>query len=177
LRPVNPYAASKAAADLASYQYTCTPGLEIVRVRPHNHIGARQSPEFAIPHFAKQIVAIERRQQPAVLETGNLSAHRDLTDVRDMVRAYVLLMERGRSGEAYNAGRGQTHAIGDVLHRLLALAGVQVEVRQRDDLLRATDPAALRADAAKLRRETSWEPRFSLDQTLAHILDYWRQLP
>jgi len=177
LRPTNPYASSKAAADLVSYQYTRTHNLEIVRVRPYNHIGPRQSPQFAIAHFAKQIIAIERRQQPAVLETGNLSPRRDLTDVRDMVRAYILLMERGRNGEAYDAGTGQTYAIGDVLQRLLALAGIQVEVRQRSDLLRATDTAIVRANPAKLQRETGWLPQFTLEQTLADLLAYWRLQP
>jgi GDP-4-dehydro-6-deoxy-D-mannose reductase len=151
--------------------------VEIIRVRPYNHIGPRQSPQFAVAHFAKQIAAIERGHGPAVLETGKLDSRRDLTDVRDMVRAYVLLMERGRSGEAYNAGTGQTQVIGDVLERLLALSGVRVEVRLRPELIRPHDPAGLRADASKLRRETGWEPRFTLDQTLLDILAYWRQQP
>jgi GDP-4-dehydro-6-deoxy-D-mannose reductase len=175
LRPSSPYAASKAAADLVSYQYTCEPGLDIVRARPFNHIGARQSPQFAVAHFAQQLVAIERGRQPPVLETGNLSPCRDLTDVRDMVAAYVLLMERGRTGEAYNIGSGQVCSIGTVLERLLALSGTTVEIRQRAELVRATDPAAVRADASKLRRETGWVPRYSLDQTLADILTFWRQ--
>lgn len=176
-RPTNAYAASKAAADLVSYQYTRTPGLEILRVRPYNHIGPRQSPQYAIAHFAQQIVAIERGQKPPILETGNLNTRRDLTDVRDMVRAYMLLMEHGRSGEAYNAGTGELHVIGDVLQRLLKLSGVQVELRQRPDLLRAADTAAVRAEASKLRRETGWTPRFTLDQTLTDTLEYWRQQP
>jgi GDP-4-dehydro-6-deoxy-D-mannose reductase len=176
-RPTNPYAASKAAADLASYQVTRSPGLEVVRVRPYNHIGPRQSPEYAVAHFAQQIIAVERGQKPPVMETGNLSPRRDLTDVRDMARAYLLLMERGRSGEAYNAGTGQAHAIGDVLNRLLHLSGQKVELRQRQDLVRAADTTVVRADAAKLRRETGWAPRFALDQTLADTLDYWRRQP
>jgi GDP-4-dehydro-6-deoxy-D-mannose reductase len=177
LRPNSPYASSKAAADLVSYQYTCNPGLDIVRARPFNHIGPRQAPQFAIPHFAQQIVAVERGRQPPVLETGNLSPLRDLTDVRDTVAAYLLLMERGRTGEAYNIGSGQTVSIQTVLGRLLALAGLQVEVRQSAELLRSTDTAAVRVDATKLRRETGWAPRFTLDQTLSDTLAYWRQQP
>src|SRR5262249_15624135 len=107
LRPTSPYAASKAAADLVSYQYSRAPGLHVVRARPFNHIGPHQSPQFAAAHFAEQLAAIERGKQPAVLETGNLSPRRDLADVRDVVRAYTLLMERGRSGEAYNVGTGR----------------------------------------------------------------------
>lgn len=173
-RPASPYASSKAAADLVSYQYTRSAGLDIVRVRPFNHIGPRQSPQFAVAHFAKQIAAIEQGQRPAMLETGNLTPQRDLTDVRDMVRAYLLLMERGRTGEAYNAGSGQAQSMRTVLDRLLALARVRVEVRQQPELVRANETAIIRGDNAKLRRETGWAPQFSLDQTLADTLDYWR---
>lgn len=175
LRPDNPYAASKAAADLLSYQYTRAPGLDIVRVRPFNHIGPRQSPQFAVSSFARQLAAIERGQQPPILETGNLQPSRDLTDVRDVVDAYLLLMERGRSGEVYNVGSGESHRMQTVLERLIALSGVVVEVRQNAGLLRAQDASALRANTDKLRRETGWQPRFKLDQTLTDILKYWRQ--
>ena len=106
LQPASPYAASKAAADLAAFQYSRSPGLAIVRARPFNHTGPRQSAEFAVPNFARQIVAIEQGRQPPRVETGNLDSHRDLTDVRDMVRAYLLLMERGKAGEVYNVGSG-----------------------------------------------------------------------
>ncbi len=174
LRPDSPYAASKAAADLVSYQYTRHPGLDIVRVRPFNHIGPRQSPQFAVSSFARQLVAIERGRQPAVLEAGNLQSQRDLTDVRDVVAAYVLLMERGRTGEVYNIGSGQTCAMQTVLDRLVALSGVKVEVRQKASLVRGTDLAVIRANAGKLRRETGWSPRYTLDQTLIDTLAFWR---
>jgi GDP-4-dehydro-6-deoxy-D-mannose reductase len=177
LCPVSPYGASKAAADLVSYQYTRDPGLDIVRARPFNHIGPRQVPQFAVAHFAKQLVAIERGEGPAVLQTGNLSPQRDLTDVRDTVSAYLLLLERGRSGEAYNVGCGHSYSMQTVLERLLELAGLRVEVRQRAELVRPTDPAVIRVDASKLRRETGWQPRYSLDQTLADTLAYWREQP
>jgi GDP-4-dehydro-6-deoxy-D-mannose reductase len=174
LQPTTPYAASKAAADLVSYQYTRHPGLDIVRARPFNHMGPRQSPQFALAHFAKQLAAIQRGDTPRVLETGNLSPQRDLTDVRDTVAAYMVLMDRGRRGEAYNIGTGQTRSMQEVLERLLALAGLTVELRQRAELVRSTDQAIVRADATKLRRETGWAPRYSLDQTLADTLAYWR---
>jgi GDP-4-dehydro-6-deoxy-D-mannose reductase len=175
LRPDTPYAASKAAADLACYQFTCSPGLDIVRARPFNHVGPHQAPDFAIPNFARQVAAIERGERPAVLETGNLSAQRDLTDVRDTVHAYVLLMERGRKGEAYNIASGQSYSMQTVLERLLALCGLRVEVRQRADLFRPTEQAVIRVDAGKLRRETGWAPRYSLDETLRDTLDAFRE--
>jgi GDP-4-dehydro-6-deoxy-D-mannose reductase len=175
LRPMSPYAASKAAADLVSYQFARAPGLDIVRARPFNHIGPGQSPGFAVPDFCRQVAAITLGRAPPVLETGDLEPRRDLTDVRDVVRAYVLLMERGRPGEAYNVGSGQTFAMQDVVDRLVALAGVALEVRPRPDLVRSADAAALRADAGKLRRETGWAPALTLDQTLRDTLEYWKR--
>ncbi len=177
LRPGSPYACSKAAADLLSYQYTRFPGLDIVRVRPLNHIGPRQSPRYAVAHFAQQIAAIERGRQPPVLETGNLTPVRDLTDVRDVVAAYVLLLEHGRTGEAYNVASGEGYPMQAVVDRLVARARVPVEVRQEARLVRAAETAVVRADAGKLRRETGWTPRFALEQTLTDTLDYWRQQP
>lgn len=174
LAPVSPYAASKAAADLASYQYFRSAGLDIVRVRPFNHIGPRQAPQFAVAHFAQQIAAIERGQQPPVLETGNLTPRRDLTDVRDVVRAYILLMEKGRPGEAYNVGSGRACTMQSVLDRLLGMARVPIDVRQKSGLVRKTETATVCANAAKLRQETGWEPRYPLEQSLADTLAYWR---
>jgi GDP-4-dehydro-6-deoxy-D-mannose reductase len=175
-RPVSPYAASKAAADLMSYQYSRAPGLDIVRVRPFNHIGPRQAPSFAIANFARQIAAMETGRQPPVVETGNLGPLRDLTDVRDTVRAYVALAARGRPGEAYNVASGEVYSMEDVLSRLLALTPVKAEVRQKSTLVRSPETWAVRASAAKLQQETGWTPRYALDQTLASTLDYWRSV-
>jgi GDP-4-dehydro-6-deoxy-D-mannose reductase len=175
MRPASPYAASKGAADLASFQYSRFPGLDIVRARPFNHIGPRQSPAFALAHFAQQITAIERGQRPRLIETGNLDARRDFTDVRDMVQAYQLLVRHGRTGVAYNIATGRVFSMQEVLDRLLALAGVQVEVRRRSDLVRSSDIEVLCGDASRLAQETGWTPTFSLDQTLTDILNYWRQ--
>jgi GDP-4-dehydro-6-deoxy-D-mannose reductase len=174
LRPDSPYAASKAAADLLSYQYTRHPGLEVVRARPFNHVGPRQSPEYAVAHFARQLAETERGRRPAVVETGDLRPERDFTDVRDTAAAYLLLMEHGRAGEAYNVASGHSVAVREVLERLRALARVEVEVRSRGG---PAGSSVVRADASKLRRETGWAPRFALDQTLADTLAYWRGQP
>jgi GDP-4-dehydro-6-deoxy-D-mannose reductase len=175
LRPDTPYAASKAAADLACFQYTCAPGLDIVRARPFNHIGPHQSPEFAIANFARQVAAIERGELPPLLETGNLDSRRDLTDVRDVIDAYMLLMEHGRKGEAYNIAAGRSLPMRAVLDELLRLAGLKVEVRRRADLLRPAEPGTVRVDTGKLRRETGWAPRHSLEETLRDVLQAWRR--
>lgn len=174
LRPDTPYAASKAAADLAAFMYTRTDGLDVVRARPFNHTGPHQSAEFAIPNFARQLVGIERGELPPVLEVGDLTPHRDLTDVRDMVAAYRLLMDHGRTGEAYNIGSGVSTPMAAVLDRLVALTGLKVEVRTRADLLRPAEQAIVQVDAGKLRRETGWRPAFTLEQTLMDTLAAWR---
>ncbi|MBA4067751.1 MAG: NAD-dependent dehydratase [Isosphaera sp.] len=174
LKPATPYAASKAAADLLSHQYSRNPGLDIVRVRLFNQIGPRQSTDYALPNFARQVAAAEAGRQLPVIETGDLSARRDVTDVRDVVAAFPLLLEKGRAGEAYNAGRGEAHRMQDLLDRLVALAKVRVEVRQKTDPARTADTAVTRADARKLREATGWAPRIPLDQTLADILAEWR---
>jgi GDP-4-dehydro-6-deoxy-D-mannose reductase len=174
LKPASPYAASKAAADLVSYQYSRSHGLDIVRVRLFNQIGPRQSADFAVPNFARQIAAAEVGKQPAVVETGDLSARRDITDVRDIVAAFPLLLERGVCGEVYNAARGDSYRIQDLLDRLVAQARVPIQVNQKIEPGRKADTAVTAADVSKLRVATGWQPRISLDRTLRDVLDYWR---
>lgn len=173
-RPVSPYAASKAAADLLSYQMTRHPGLDIVTVRPFNQIGPRQSSQFAVGSFARQLACIERGQSEPRLETGDLSPRRDLTDVRDMAEAYRLAMDAGQTGEAYNAGSGVAVAMQEVVDGLCDLCLRRVEVVKKADRLRPADAAVIVADATKLRSATGWEPRYTLRQTLRDTLDYWR---
>jgi GDP-4-dehydro-6-deoxy-D-mannose reductase len=175
LRPTNPYAASKAAADLVSYQFARIPGLDIVRARPFNHIGPAQSAEFAVANFCKQAAAVSLGRAEPVLETGNLAPRRDLTDVRDVIRAYIVLMERGRTGEAYNIGSGRTLAMQEVVDHLRAVSGLRMEVRPRTDLVRAADTGAVGADARKLHRETGWAPAIPLEQTLRDTLEFWKR--
>ena len=174
LKPASPYAASKAAADLVSYQYTRSVGLDIIRVRLFNQIGPRQSADFAVPNFARQIAAAEAGKQAPVVETGDLSAGRDITDVRDIVASFPLLMEKGVSGEAYNAARGGSYRIQDLLDRLVSMSRVLIEVKQKIEPGRKADTAITRADVRKLRAATDWQPRIPLERTLADVLDYWR---
>jgi GDP-4-dehydro-6-deoxy-D-mannose reductase len=175
LFPASPYAASKAAADLLSYQVTCHPGLDVVRVRCFNQFGPRQSPDYATANFARQIAAIEKGIQAPVLETGDLSGQRDLTDVRDMVRALIAVMRDGQSGEVYNGGSGTALSMRSVLDKLLALALVRIEVRERIDADRKKDTSVSRADIRKLQAATGWRPEYPLDETLADLLGYWRR--
>ncbi|MCS6849872.1 MAG: GDP-mannose 4,6-dehydratase [Gemmataceae bacterium] len=174
LQPTSPYAASKAAADLMSYQYSQSAGLHVVRARPLNHVGPRQAPHYAVANFARQLAAIEAGQQPPIVETGNLAACRELTDVRDVVQAYVLLLEHGQPGEVFNVGSGQAYSMHTVLDRLIALTRVPVEVRPQAELMRPVDAPVLRLNSSRLRAVTGWAPRWSLEQTLSDALDYWR---
>jgi GDP-4-dehydro-6-deoxy-D-mannose reductase len=173
LRPNNPYAASKAAADLLGVQHFLSHGTDTVMARPFNHAGPRQSPAYVLSALARQVAEVEAGKAPRV-EVGNLDVVRDFTDVRDVVRGYRLLAEKGAPGEIYNLGTGQGTKIGDALHILAARAGRPVEVVVDPARVRPVDQPLLVADPSKLRAATGWEPRFSIEQTLADMLDYWR---
>lgn len=175
LRPASPYASSKAAADLLSYQMTRSAHLDIVRVRPFNHIGPGQSPEYAASSFAKQIAAMQLGFAPPILKTGDLSTQRDLTDVRDMVRAYVRLLEVGECGAVYNAGTGHTVSMRELVQRLIARAGVNVTIAEQADPTRRGDTTISKVDPARLRQATGWAPHYALDATLTDLLAYWRE--
>jgi GDP-4-dehydro-6-deoxy-D-mannose reductase len=176
LRPDSPYSVSKAAQDLLGLQYFLSYALPIVRVRPFNHIGPRQNRKFVAAAFASQIAAIEVGRQAPVLQVGNLTSRRDFTDVRDTVRAYALLLERGQAGEVYNVGSGESHRIQDLLDVLLSLARVSIRVETDPARLRPNDVPDLVCDSRRLREATGWQPRYRLEDTLRDLLDYERSL-
>lgn len=173
LRPINPYAVSKVAQDLLAYSYTISHKLDIVRVRPFNHIGERQTTAFAIPSFASQIVAIERGEQQS-LRVGNLDAQRDITDVKDMVRAYWLLVEQGRSSEVYNVGTGRSVSMQNVVEQLQHMAKVKITVVSDPERQRPADIPIMTADSSKIA-SLGWQPTIELETSLERILDWWRQ--
>ena len=172
ISPLSPYAASKAAADRLAGEMT---GLDIVRVRPFNQIGPRQSPQFAIGSFTQQLARIERGLAPPKLETGDLTSRRDFTDVRDMARAYIALMKHGQSGEVYNAGSGTAVALTEIVKWLRGACQVPVEIVTKAERLRPTDAPVLIANARKLRAATGWTPSISLRQSVADALDFRRR--
>ena len=174
LRPTSPYGVSKAAQSLLAQQYHLSHGLDVVRVRPFTHIGPRQNERFVTAAFARQIARIERGLQPPVVQVGNLSARRDFTDVRDMVRAYALAVEHGERGAVYNAGSGSALMIRELLDLLLEASSASVEVRPNPDLMRPIDIPLVVCDAALLRERTGWAPQIPIRQTMGDILDYWR---
>jgi GDP-4-dehydro-6-deoxy-D-mannose reductase len=175
LRPNNPYSASKAAADLLGIQHFLSYGTDVVMVRPFNHAGPRQSSTYVLSGLARQVAEVEAGLKPRV-EVGNLEVVRDFTDVRDVVRGYRLLAERGAPGEVYNLGSGRGTRIADALETLRSLARAAVEVHVDPARVRPVDQPLLVADASKLRAATGWEPRFSISRTLADMLDYWRDV-
>ncbi len=171
--PTSPYAASKAAAELIGMQAWLGNGLEVIRARPFNHTGPGQRPDYVVPALAQQVATAAAAGVP-VLETGNLQVRRDITDVRDVVRAYRALLETGAPGEVYNVCRGQAVSIEDVARRLVALAGVDLEIVVDPARVRPADLPELRGDASRLHAVTGWAPEIPFDETLADVLEYWR---
>jgi GDP-4-dehydro-6-deoxy-D-mannose reductase len=176
LRPVNPYAVSKVAQDLLGYEHHVSYGLHVVRVRAFNHEGPRRDRVFALPRFAWQIARIEAGRAEPVIEIGNIDALRNWTDVRDMVKAYWLALERCPPGELFLVGSDQVATVRACLERMLALspAGGSLRMETKAELVRPTEVRRLVADVAPFRRVTGWEPSIPLDQTLRDTLDYWR---
>lgn len=172
--PLTPYAGSKLAAEALCGQAVRGHGQHVIVVRPFNHIGPGQSPNFAVSALARRIVeaVAAGRSEIAV---GNLSARRDFTDVRDVVRAYRLLVERAEPGAVFNVCSGRDVAIGDIAARLGELAGAAMDLVVDPDLVRPVEVPVLRGDPARLREATGWEPAVPLDETLADVLTAWRE--
>ncbi len=175
LRPLSPYAVSKVAQDLLGWQYFKSYGLKVVRTRGFNHTGPRRGDVFICSNFAKQIVEIEKQKREPVIYVGNLEARRDFTDVRDMVRAYWLCLEKGEPGDVYNLGSGKTYSIQEVLDMLLEISGVEVKIEVDPERLRPSDVPVLLADSSKFKQLSEWEPRISFNQSLLDLLEYWRE--
>ncbi|HEX2575769.1 MAG TPA: GDP-mannose 4,6-dehydratase [Aquihabitans sp.] len=173
LRPASPYAASKVAADYLGLQAWLGRSLPVLRVRAFNHLGPGQGDQFVAPALASRIARAER-DGGEVLTVGDLSPRRDFTDVRDVVRAYRLLVEHGRAGEVYNVCSGVDLAVQDLADRLLAQARVPLRFETDPSLLRPVDLPVLRGSHDRLTAATGWEPAISMDQTLADLLEDWR---
>lgn len=175
LRPLSPYAVSKVTQDLLGWQYFRSYGLETVRTRAFNHGGPRRGEVLLPSDFAKQIAEIEKGVREPVVEVGNLNAVRDFTDVRDVVRAYWLALEKGEFGEVYNIGSGNAPTIQQILDMLLGLTDLSIEVRPVPEKMRPSDVEVLISDSTKFRERTGWEPQIPLETMLRDTLDYWRE--
>lgn len=175
-RPISPYGVSKIAQDLLGLQYVLSYDMDIVRVRPFNHLGPRLSPQFAPSAFAKKIVEIETGKEKPILTVGNLEAKRDYTDVRDVVVGYELLLEKGKKGDVYNLGSGKSHKMSEILSTLLSFSKAKIEIKVDKSLLRPNDIPEFVCDHTKITRELGWEPTIPINQSLKDTLDYWRQI-
>jgi len=175
LGPVSPYAVSKVIQDLLGLSFTYSYKLDIVRVRPFNHIGERQTAAFAVPSFAEQIVAIERGQQKEIA-VGNLDSIRDFTDVKDVVKSYILVLEKGVGGEVYNIGSGVGYSMQQILDMLCKLSTAKIEVVVDPAKVRPLDVPVVVADNSRVGK-LGWFPTIPIQETLRRILEEWRAKP
>jgi len=174
-RPDSPYGVSKVAQDLLGLQFFLSHEVYTVRVRPFNHIGPRQNDRFVAANFARQVAETEAGLQPPIIRVGNLTAQRDFTDVRDMVRAYRLSLHRGEPGEVYNIGCGRPRPVQQILDGLLALSTCPIEVQVDPRRLRPADVPISYCDPGKLQHQTGWRPQIPFSQSLRDILEDWRE--
>lgn len=175
LRPLSPYAVSKVAMDYLGYQYYQSYKMKIVRTRGFNHTGPRRGETFAESNFAKQIAMIEKGRQDPVILVGNLDASRDYTDVRDMVRAYLLAVEKCDPGDVYNICTGRTIKIGDMLKLLLSFSKIKPEIKQDPSRMRPSDVPVLSGDSSRFVAKTGWKPEIRFEKTMEELLNYWRE--
>ncbi len=175
VNPVSPYAQTKVAAEYMAQTYADQYGVPIVTVRSFNHSGPRQNPDFVIPAFCRKIVEAERSKRKKTIATGNLSARRDISDVRDIVRGYRLLAEKGTVGKVYHLCRGRSYRIGELLNRLIEISDIHIKVRRDPALYRKTDIPVLQGSFYSTRKEIGWKPNIDIVTTLSDTLRYWRE--
>ena len=175
LRPLSPYGVSKVAMDLLAYQYNQSYGTKIIRTRCFNHTGPRRGDVFVCSDWSKQIAEIETGKKTAEITVGNLEAKRDFSDVRDVVRAYWLAVEKCTPGDVYNICSESTIKMRDILEKLMALSDKKIEIKQDPKKMRPSDVQILLGDCNKFKEKTGWKPEISFDQTLEDTLNYWRE--
>lgn len=176
LRPLSPYGCSKVAQDMLGYQYARSYGMKIVRTRAFNHSGPRRHEGFAEATFSIQIAQIEKGLREPVIEHGNLTPIRDMTHVKDVVRAYWMSLDGSCEwGEVYNICSGNNPRIQDMLDYLLSLSSVNITTREDPTRMRPSDVPILIGDSTRFREATGWEPRYTWQETLTACLDYWRE--
>lgn len=174
LRPLSPYAVSKLAMDYLGYQYFQSYKIRIMRTRGFNHTGPRRGETFAESNFARQIAMIEKGKLEPIIHVGNLEASRDYTDVRDMVKAYMLAVEKCEPGESYNICTGKAIKIGDMLNLLLSFSKLTVDIKQDPLRMRPSDVPVLLGDNSKFIAQTGWKPEIPFEKTMEDLLNYWR---
>lgn len=174
LHPVSPYGASKAAADILSYQYFRAYGLPIVRIRAFNHTGPRQGTGYVIPDFCSQITRIERSGRRGTIKVGDTTARRDISDVRDIVNGYRQAAAKGKPGEAYILASGKADSIRHYLKLLTNMSTAEIDIKIAKELLRPVEVPLLVGSIAKSKKELGYNPKYKIEQTLLDTLDFWR---
>lgn len=175
VRPGNIYAATKACQNMLGAIYAEAYQMDVMMVRAFNHIGPNQAPIFVVADFCKQVAEMEAGMRKPIMQVGNLSAKRDFTDVRDVVRAYGLLVQYGKAGETYNVGSGQAIAIEQILQMIVSKSALDIQIEIDPEKLRPVDVPIIEADTQKLVQMTGWKREISLEQTIQETLDYWRK--
>ena len=175
VRPGNPYAASKLMAELLLYQFPPEQQKRVVTVRPFNHTGPGQTSDYALSDFARQVAEIEAGLRPPVLKTGELHLERDFSDVRDVARAYVMLLDRGRGGEIYNVCSGTARPLSSACAVLQSLTSVELMTQTVPEKVRPGQPPRVYGDPSKVKAETGWSPTISWETMLGDLLQGWRE--
>jgi GDP-4-dehydro-6-deoxy-D-mannose reductase len=176
LQPRNPYAASKAAAEVVALQYSLSGWVRVIVTRSFNHTGPGQSSAFAAAAFAKQIAAFKKSGHASEMRVGNLAPRRDISDVRDVVDAYVLLAQRGAAGTVYNVCSGRDYSMREIVQELGRISGLQLDVREDPALLRPVETPVLRGDASRIRTDTGWTATTPIQKTLTDLLGYYERV-
>lgn len=176
VRPRSPYAVSKIAAEALCYQWSQTDNLDMVIARPFNHIGPGQGRRFAIADFARQIIEMRNGRSEPILRTGDVDVTRDFTDVRDVVLAYKLLLERGCSGQTYNVCSSKQRSVRSLIEQMMTIAGVRGRIEIDSERLRKGEHRFVYGSNERLQRDTGWSRQLSIETSLRDILQYWETI-
>jgi len=174
LKPMSPYSVVKIAVEALCYQWSQTEGMNIITARPFTHVGPGQSDRFALSSFSRQIAEMQLNRRQLVMRVGSLDSTRDFTDVRDVVRAYDLLLKFGRSGEVYNICTGRETKMEVLLNKMIASSGLKINVEKDETLVRSAEQQRICGNSKKLQNETGWLPEIALEQTLTDMVDEWK---
>ena len=174
-KPVNIYAASKVCQNMIGQIYSNAYGLKLVMVRAFNHIGPRQSSNFVVSDFCRQVAMIEKKLLEPIIKVGNINVKRDFMDVRDIVRIYELLINHGNIGEIYNVGSGKAVSVKDILDLILSKSKSKISIYVDEDKIRPADVPIIQADITKLKNVINWSTEYTLEETIEDTLSFWRE--
>lgn len=175
VHPSNIYGATKACQNMLAVIYSRAYKMQVIVVRSFNYVGPGQTTLFVVSDFAKQIARIEKKDQEPIIHVGNLKSKRDFIDVRDLVRAYIMLLEEGKAGEIYNVGSGSATKIEDVLYKMLEMSNIDIKVEVSEEKMRPIDVPVVEADIRKISKTTKWKPEIPLEKSISDVLEYWRK--